>query len=164
MKQAGCAAMGSTTLLSSLTNLKAFNGVLGKSSISSPNPTDYKALVCVLLAGGLDSYNLLVPTGNNIGGDNGYNDYISVRTDLAIPRDDLLALSNPNEQPLCNGFGGLSCEYGSFGVHPSVTGIRDMFNDGNLAFMSNIGTLVEPIANFTEYNSKKTTSGTLFAR
>lgn len=155
IKQAGCAAMGSTTLLSSLTNLKALNGVLGKSTISSPNPTDYKALVCVLLAGGLDSYNLLVPTGNNAGGDNGYNDYTSVRTDLSIPRNDLLALSNPNGQPLCTGFNGMPCEYGSFGVHPSVTGIRDMFNAGNLAFMSNIGTLVEPIANASEYNSKQ---------
>lgn len=155
IKNAGCAAMGSTTLLSSLTNLKAFNGVLGKSSVSSPNPTDYKALVCVLLAGGLDSYNLLVPTGNNAGGDNGYNDYTSVRTDLSIPRNDLLALSNPNGQPLCTGFNGMPCEYGSFGVHPSVTGIRDMFNAGNLAFMSNIGTLVEPIANASEYNSKQ---------
>lgn len=147
--------MGSTTLLSSLTNLKALNGVLGKSTISSPNPTDYKALVCVLLAGGLDSYNLLIPSGTGTNGDNGHADYTSIRTDLAIPQNQLLPLINPNGQPLCSGFNGISCEYGSFGVHPSVTGIRDMFNDGNLAFMSNIGTLVEPIANATEYQSKK---------
>ncbi len=155
IKQAGCAAMGSTTLLSSLTNLKAFNGVLGKSTVSSSNPTDYKALVCVLLAGGLDSYNLLIPSGIGVNGDNGYTDYSSVRTDLSIPQDQLLPLINPNGQPLCSGFNGTPCEYGSFGVHPSVTGIRDLFNAGNLAFMSNIGTLVEPIANATEYKSKK---------
>lgn len=152
--------MGSTTLLSSLTNLKTFNGVLGKSTISSPNPTDYKALVCVLLAGGLDSYNLLVPMGEDVSGDNGYNDYTSVRTDLAIPRNDLLPLTGPTipntpPPPLCNGFGGLNCEYGSFGVHPQVSGIRDMFDAGNLAFMSNIGTLIEPIANETEYRTKQ---------
>lgn len=157
IKQAGCAAMGSTTLLSSLTNLKSFNGVLGKSSISSPNPNDYKALVCVLLAGGLDSYNLLIPSGTDINGDNGYGDYASVRTDLAIPQNELLALTGPlpNNSSLCGGFGGLNCEYGSFGVHPQVGGIRDLFDAGNLAFMSNIGTLVEPIASLSEYTSKK---------
>lgn len=147
--------MGSTTLLSTLSNLKAFNGTFGNSTISNPNPTDYKALVCILLAGGLDSFNLLIPSGTNAGGDNGYNDYAGVRTDLAIPQASLLPLTNPNGQPLCSGFGGTNCEYGSFGVHPSVTGVRDLFNSGKLAFMSNIGTLIEPIANATEYRSKQ---------
>ncbi|MCU0324490.1 MAG: DUF1501 domain-containing protein [Spirosomaceae bacterium] len=149
IKQSGCAAMGTTTLLSTLTNLTTFNGALGADIAKSAPPSDYKALVCILLAGGIDSYNTLVPMGNTPGGDNGYNEYSALRTDLAIDRNQLLALNNPQ----CSSFRGIPCQYGAFGVHPTMTGMRDLFNTGKVAFMANIGTLVEPIMNKTEYQS-----------
>jgi uncharacterized protein (DUF1501 family) len=67
IKNAGCAAMGSTTLLSTLTNLTSLNGALGADLLKSAPPTDYKAMVCILLSGGMDSFNMLVPTGTNAG-------------------------------------------------------------------------------------------------
>lgn len=153
IKNAGCAAMGSTTLLSTLTNLTSLNGALGADLLKSAPPTDYKAMVCILLSGGMDSFNMLVPTGTNTGGDNGYNEYKNVRTDLALPNvgsaGGLLGLTNPQ----CTSFRGINCNYGSFGVHPSMTGVQSLFNSGKLAFMGNIGTLVEPIANYTQYQS-----------
>lgn len=146
-KQSCCAAMGSTTLLSTLTNLGAVNGAVSGNNRSSE---DYKALVCVLFEGGMDSYNTLIPSGITVGGDNGFNDYKNVRSDLAVQSAaSLLQLTNPQ----CTGFRGLPCNYGSFGVHPTMSGIRDLFNSGKLAFMSNIGTLVEPIMNYNEYQS-----------
>lgn len=153
IRQAGCAAMGSTTLLSTLTNLTSLNGALGADLIKSAPPTDYKAMVCILLSGGVDSFNMLVPTGSIASGDNGYNEYKTVRTDLTIPNvgasGGLLALNNPQ----CSSFRGISCSYGSYGVHPTMTGVRNLFNSGKLAFMGNIGTLVEPIASYTQYQS-----------
>ena len=40
---------------------------------------DYKALVCILLAGGADAFNMLVPYDTNR-----YNDYVAFRSDLAL--------------------------------------------------------------------------------
>jgi uncharacterized protein (DUF1501 family) len=34
-----------------------------------------------------------------------------------------------------------------------MTGVRDMYNNGKLAFISNIGTLVEPVLNASEYHN-----------
>ncbi len=153
IKTSSCAAMGSTTLLSTLANLTSLNGVLGKDTLKSALPSDYKAMVCILLSGGVDSYNMLVPTGTTASGDNGYNEYKAVRTDLALPNaganGGVLALNNTQ----CSSFRGIPCSYNSFGVHPAMTGVRDLFNTGKLAFMGNIGTLVEPVANLTEYQS-----------
>lgn len=150
LKQTGCAAMGSTTLLSTLTNLTTINGAMGAETIKSALPTDYKALVCVLLSGGIDSYSMLIPAGTTSGGDNGFNEYKAVRTDLAIQNaSSLLALNNPQ----CTSFRGIPCQYSAYGLHPQMTGMRDLFNAGKMAFMANIGTLVEPIMNATEYRS-----------
>ena len=149
MKNLGCGAMGSTTLLSSLTSLGALNGL---TSLQNNAPgEDYKAIVCVLFSGGIDSFNLLMPNGTTPGGDNGFNDYLSLRTDLAVSQTSpsLLNLNNPQ----CSSFRGQNCAYSSFGVHPQMTGIRDLFNAGKLSFISNIGTLIEPISTPAEYKN-----------
>ena len=53
-----CMALGTTTLYSSLINLKAMNTIAAS---TSGLEGDYKALVCILLSGGNDSFNMLVP-------------------------------------------------------------------------------------------------------
>ena len=142
--------MGSTTLLSTLANLKAVNGVMSPTAIKAAPPTDYKAIVCILLAGGIDSYNMLIPRGTDTNGDNGFNEYKALRTDLAFQN---LADFLPLTSAQCTGFRNFSCAYNSFGVHPGLSGIQQLYNNGNLAFMANIGTLVEPIANEQEFDS-----------
>ncbi|RYU93099.1 DUF1501 domain-containing protein [Emticicia agri] len=150
IKQSGCAAMGATTMLSTLTSLGAVNGAISHKKFSEENAAfnDYRALVCVLLAGGIDSYNVLVPRGTS-GADIGYNEYAATRGDLAVPQASLLALNNPQ----CTGFRGFNCNYGAFGIHPAMTGMRDLFNAGKLAFMANVGTLVEPITSAAQFQS-----------
>lgn len=139
--------MGSTTLLSTLSQLTSLNGVMGKQPSGVGYPTDYKALVCILFSGGIDSYNMLIPMGVNAGGDNGFNEYKAIRTDLSVLNP--IALTNPQ----CVGFKSFGCNYGAYGVHPQMTGVRDLFNSGKLSFLSNIGTLVEPILNKTQFDS-----------
>ncbi|GAB3516014.1 DUF1501 domain-containing protein [Emticicia fontis] len=150
LKQSGCAAMGTTTLLSTLTSLGAVNGAMSNKKFAQKETVaeDYKALVCVLLAGGIDSYNVLIPNGTT-SGDDGYNEYATTRSDLSIASASLLALNNPQ----CTSFRGIPCSYGAFGIHPTMTGMRDLFNSGKLAFMANVGTLVEPIMNVNEFNN-----------
>lgn len=151
IRQATCGAMGTGTLLSTLTSLGAVNGALKKGQFAPPE--DYKAIVCILLAGGVDSFNVLVPRGTTSGGDNGYNDYLATRTDLAIPsQSDLLALNDPQ----IFGFRGRQSPYQSFGVHPGMSGVRELYNDSKLAFLANVGTLVEPVADKTAYQNSAT--------
>ncbi|MEM7531602.1 MAG: DUF1501 domain-containing protein [Chloroflexota bacterium] len=131
MGQASCAAVGSTALFSGLMNLGMTNVAAAQGLNSTPylagQEEDYKALVCVLLAGGNDSFNMLVPRT-----DSEYADYQAIRSDLAIAKDTLLPL---------NVTGGDGREYG---VHPGMPEVQQLFNDGNLAFVANVGTLVEP--------------------
>ena len=88
---------------------------------------DYKALVCILLAGGADSFNMLVPydTGR-------YADYLGFRSDLALPRANLLPLAYTGTQGQ------------AFAVHPGLGAVRTLFDQGDLAFVANVGTLAEP--------------------
>jgi uncharacterized protein (DUF1501 family) len=149
IRQSGCAAMGSTTLFSTLANLSTLNGAMAAPG-NAAAITDYKAIVCILFSGGMDSFNMLVPTGTTASGDNGFNEYKAVRTDLAFANaSNLLALNNPQ----CSSFRGIPCSYSSFGIHPQMSGVQNLFNNNKLAFMGNIGTLVEPLANKTEYNN-----------
>lgn len=149
IKSVGCGAMSSTTLLSTLANLGVINGTMANTRFQDTGAEDYKALVCVLFAGGLDSYNMLIPAGTGAGGDNGYTDYQNVRTDLSIAQAQLNLLNVQGHV----GVRGISNAYNAFGVHPTMTGVQELFNQGNLAFMSNIGTLVEPLMNKADYDN-----------
>ena len=87
---------------------------------------DYRAIVCVLLAGGCDSFNLLVPRS-----DVAYAQYQARRSDLALPQSDLLPLDGTH-----NGV--------SFGLHPALAALQARFNAGQASLITNIGPLVEP--------------------
>jgi len=100
-------------------------GAMASASAESDN--EYKALVCVLLAGGADSYNLLVPRDNTH-----YQEYKNTRADLALSQEVILPLNNAKN----NGR--------TLGLHPQLTGVQSLYNQGQVAFLSNVGTLVEP--------------------
>ena len=125
--QASCAALGSTTFLSSILNLGVANSLAGMAAPNLSAGGGYKAMVCILLAGGNDSFNMLVPrNGAN------YTEYANTRSNLALPQGELLPLNFTDT----NGK--------QFGLHPSMPEVQNLFNSGKLSFVSNIGTLVEP--------------------
>ena len=80
--EASCAAIGSTSILSTLLNLTMAN----HASASNGPADSRKALVCIFLGGGCDAFNLLVPMDPT----EAYNEYASARSNLAIPRDQLI--------------------------------------------------------------------------
>ena len=125
--QASCAAIGVSTLYSSLVNLKALSALAVANSSTLADP-DYKALVCLYQSGGNDSYNMLMPRNTSE-----YNEYASTRSNIAIPLNDMLPIFPDNA-------GGRL-----FGIHPSMVRSQQLFNEGKMAFISNVGTLVEPI-------------------
>ncbi len=119
---ASCAAVGSASLYSTLMNLRMTNTAAAQGlpiSQTSANllaaDDDYKALVCIFLAGGNDSFNMLIPSGNDE-----YTEYATIRADLALPQGDLLALN------------GTTSDGRQFGVHPSMPEVAQMFNMGDL--------------------------------
>ncbi len=127
--QASCAGVGATALFSTLLSLRLANSLAAQTA-----PSDYKALVCLFLAGGNDSFNMLVPTTSAE-----YNAYAAARSGLALARESLLQVTPGN-------LGGRT-----LGIHPSMTEVRDLFNAGRLAFVSNVGSLVRPttLADYT---------------
>ncbi len=133
----GCASLSVTPLLSAMTNLGAVNAAAyaNKPFMPRPQSSGYKALVCIMLSGGNDSYNMLVPSGASE-----YQEYATIRTNMAIPQADLLPI-NP-----------LNPDGKSYGLHPSLTNIQSLFESGNLAFVANVGALVEPTT-LASYNA-----------
>ena len=85
---APCAAIGSTTFLSSILNLGVANSLAGMSKSNFSANDDYKAMVCILLAGGNDSFNMLVPRNGPH-----YTEYATTRSNLALPQGDLLPIN-----------------------------------------------------------------------
>ncbi len=149
--QASCAAVGSLGLLSTLLNLRMANSAAAQ---GLPAGEDYRALVCLFFAGGMDSYNLLVPAANSgtpyanyVATRGGVYDAVTNADGLALPSSSILQLAAHASDP----FG--------FGVHPRCAddairpGITSLYGQGRLAFVANVGTLAERITKATYNNS-----------
>ncbi len=132
LRQFNCAAVGSSALLNTILNLKLAN------SLGAQSAPDNKALVCLFLSGGCDAFNVLVPSDPSQ-----YSTYSTSRGafgavgGLAIERNALLPLAAPS-----NGYG----------LHPACANLQQMANGTGtfagkqrLAFVANVGTLIQPI-------------------
>lgn len=86
--------------------------------------TDYKALVCVFLYGGSDSFNMFVPAEQDA-----YNRYAASRGPLAVPHDSLL-LDSPSA---------------TIGFNPLLSDLHSMYTSGKLAVIGNAGNLIAPV-------------------
>jgi uncharacterized protein (DUF1501 family) len=84
-----------------------------------------KSLVCIFLRGGADAFNIFVPRGDR------YSDYSAARGNLAIPLSDLTTVTDS--------------QHGSFGFNTLLPGFHDLFQNGNLAVISNTGPLIKPL-------------------
>ncbi len=122
------------------------------------NATDYKALVCVFLYGGNDYANTIIPydpasyaayqTIRGIAGSEAQNGIAMARTDLTpMLLNPLTAAGNP-----VSAIGQMGLQYA---MHPSMTGLRDLFNSGQAAVLLNSGPLVKPITKAQYQNSDR---------
>ena len=129
LRQFNCAAVGSSSILNTLLNLKLANNAAAN---DMTNGSDSKALVCIFFSGGIDSYQMLVPWEQTR-----YNSYAATRGGLALNRDSLLRLNGSASD---------------FAFHPSMSGLHQMATGTGafagkqrVAAISNVGTLVQPI-------------------
>ena len=96
----------------------------GEMNALASNSAPYQALVCIFLAGGNDSHNMVVPADPQ-----NYALYSHARQILAIPQGKL--------QPISNGGA-------PYGLHPLMPEIASLYNNGNAAIVANVGMLVQP--------------------
>jgi len=121
-----CMGFGLSHSLSSMNNLRALNSMLS----SKPPFSDYKAMVYFFLHGGNDGFNMLMPRSGTA-----YTDYQNTRTNMALNSSNMISI-----------------ESGNYGMHPSLSDLGNLYNNNDLAFLTNIGSLIEPITK-TQYNS-----------
>lgn len=133
--EAPCAAVGSTALFSSLLSLKMTNAAAAANSPTLSADDDYKAIVCVFLAGGNDSFNMLVPRNQEA-----YNAYAASRANLKL---DLFREDGETYNVLPIETTGQP--YPEFGLHPRLSEMQSLYNADKLAFIANVGTLIERI-------------------
>ena len=143
IRQLNCAAVGSSAILNTLLNLRLANSVAAQGG-----PLDNKALVCLFLSGGCDSFNVLVPWELSR-----YNTYSITRG--VFGSDGGLALDR-------NALRQLAAPASDFGLHPSCANLQAMANGTGafagkkrLAFVSNVGTLVQPVTK-AQFNAWET--------
>lgn len=140
LRDAVCSSLAAASGSAMLTQFGLFNTALAQSCGSYGAVSDYKALVCVFLFGGNDSWNLLIPSDNTR-----YGVYANSRSSsagtssMAIAQNTLLPLNVLNA-----GAGE------SYGVHPSAPELANVFNAGHGAFVVNVGTAVQPTSK-TQY-------------
>ena len=134
LRSSAC-ALGSMALASSIDTFGIVHALTPQAA------SDYKALVCVFLNGGNDGNNMFVsldqyngPAGSLVEG------YSNVRAaaGLAIAQASLLPVS-----PVSGG---------SYGFHPNMPEMQNLFNQGKLAVLCNNGPLVEPLTRTTYQN------------
>ena len=107
---------------------------------------DYKAIVCLFLYGGNDANNVLIPRDAAH-----YNPYASARGNLAIPKTSL--------QPLTIATG----DGRQYGFHPSLPELANLFNQGKLTMVANVGTLVAPTTHTDYVNGTAAVPKNLFS-
>ncbi|MBL9190292.1 MAG: DUF1501 domain-containing protein [Opitutaceae bacterium] len=130
VRQACCAAVGTTGMLSALGQLRVIGAVAGDGlpGRAASLPADYKALVCIFLNGGNDANNLIIPADAT-----SYAAYARARSELSIRRTDLLPITSTKYS-----------DGRSYALHPSVPGLQTLYSQGKVAVLANVGTLVRP--------------------
>ncbi len=119
-------SLGALSAAGVVSNLDLLGGF---ANAHAQQATDYKALVCVFLYGGVDGNNVIVPADTA-----GYAQYAAVRT-VASGINLPLASLNPI-QP--------ASVATPFGLHPAMTELKTLFDQRRMAVLCNVGTLLGP--------------------
>ncbi len=109
------------------TGAAATLGGLSMTANAAGRPNEYRAMVCVYLTGGND-LNMLVPNDSGR-----YQTYSDLRGPLAIANDEQLTISS-----------GIGADQQSYGLHPACGAIKTLYENEKLAFVANVGALLEP--------------------
>lgn len=65
-----------------------------------------------------------------------YSEYKNVRGSVSIDKADLLPIDTASSNQVCD----------VFGVHPALPILKDIYDDGEAAFLAGIGVMSEPVS------------------
>lgn len=146
IRHSGC-ALGMLALATQARHFGLVSAMAQTAEQDNAAPSDYRALVCILMSGGNDGNNLIVPNHSDATISN-YSVYAASRSSqgLAIAQNQLLPVSVPR-------LGNLA-----YGLHPSFgtvsggvnSGIHGLWAQGKLAAVVNTGNLSRPLSK-TQY-------------
>eukprot|EP01013_Petalomonas_cantuscygni_P025359 TRINITY_DN472_c1_g1_i4.p1 TRINITY_DN472_c1_g1~~TRINITY_DN472_c1_g1_i4.p1 ORF type:complete len:2117 (+),score=436.19 TRINITY_DN472_c1_g1_i4:276-6626(+) len=95
----------------------------------------YKAVVVLYMNGGCDSWNLLMPHSGCPDANRLATEYTTTRSNVAVSPSSMLQINvSPGTQPCA-----------TMGIHPSLSVLKQLYDDGDAAFVANVGPLVEPV-------------------
>lgn len=105
-------------------------GRLSRLHASVPATLDYKALVCIFMLGGNDGNNLIVPIKTEA---QSHDHYLRARgATLGMQQSMLGLISTANGKE-------------TYGFHPQLSPLRELYGRGKVAIVANVGTLLQPI-------------------
>lgn len=147
-----CCALGMAAMATQMEHLGAMSALAQKAIDDGKNPdggANYKALVCVFMAGGNDGNNAVIPNHSDANISN-YANYAAARSaqGLALAQASLLPITVPRISGL------------TYGLHPNFgpvtgginNGIHELWAQAKLAIVTNAGTLVRPMTK-TQYQN-----------
>ncbi len=161
LKKSSC-ALGMVTLATQVEHFGLMSALAQKTEDSNDvnAPNDYRALVCVFMAGGNDGNNTVIPNHSDASLSN-YSTYFSARSvaGLALAQNSLLPISVPSMNNL------------SYGLNPSLgtvmggvnNGIHELWAQNKMAIVANTGTLVRPMTR-AQYQSNSVQNRSSFFR
>ncbi|MEO0643536.1 MAG: hypothetical protein AAFY47_09010, partial [Pseudomonadota bacterium] len=115
----------------------ALAGAPGVFTSHAADKSDYRALVCVFLFGGLDSHDVVIPYQPAE-----YDGWRSIRRSFVArqgasrDRGSLLPLARASRPPE---------ELPQHALAPELAGIKALYDAGDAAVIANVGPLVEPV-------------------
>ncbi|MEM9481120.1 MAG: hypothetical protein AAGA58_15820, partial [Verrucomicrobiota bacterium] len=147
MARSACSSMGLTGVVSTLAHMRLMEGALAN---TVSGITDYKAGIVLFHFGATDGNNMLMPGSGHPSRAN----YEAHRGVLALPLSSPGNTDDPHAIVADNLAAHASAPVGAenFALHPRLPDMKTLFDNQELAFASNIGTLVVPTTAAT-YNS-----------
>lgn len=118
------AVLGAGSMLAKFGEMNAF----------ASSSSGYQALVCIYLQGGNDGHNTIIPIAT---AQQNYSQYQKSRPSLALSQGSLSSIMSGSD---------------TYGLHPSMTEMHGLYNQGHAAVLANVGNLVTPITR-TAYQS-----------
>jgi uncharacterized protein (DUF1501 family) len=146
MRQAGALSLATGTGASLALNLMAAG------SAAAQTASDYRAIVCLFMFGGNDSFNMVLPTDSAA-----WNAYTATRSSIALLHPGVLPNASANAGSPAR-LGGVlpihptNPQGRTYALHPLMGSLQSMFDtERRLAIVSNIGPLVAPTTK-TQFN------------
>lgn len=142
IRKSGC-ALGMAALATQVEHFGLMSALAQKTDDGMNNaPSDYRALVCLFMAGGNDGNNTLIPNHSDASLSN-YQTYSNARgaAGLALAQNTLLPIAVPRMGNLTYG---LNTNLGPIAGGLN-NGIHELWAQGKMAIATNVGTLVAPM-------------------